>query len=312
MINLDTRLLDKTSPDGLYLLCRIAAYMNANRFCFPSNKSLAKATGFSESKVNRVKKELIEQGLMSCDFRFREDKSQTSSIYKIKTGLISVFVRGDDRSELTPPLVTDDTPTVVTDDTHPLSLVTTREVLEDLSIVQFEVLDNSETIVSGRNWSSEEIEDFENQFTASQQKTTPTPQVAPPPRPKAKKEKTDDPAPIRAMFELYADKYAELNNGVKPEFMVKYTPAMKNLYGILKARSITSGYIPRDNMEPWRDFLTAWTDYLAKNEKEKWHRDNFNPLNFFSQFNSIISKLNNRQKTEAEKWIDFARRNGVL
>ena len=87
---------------------------------------------------------------------------------------------------------------------------------------------------------------------------------------------------------------------------------MKNLYGILKARSITSGYIPRDNMEPWRDFLTAWTDYLAKNEKEKWHRDNFNPLNFFSQFNSIISKLNNRQKTEAEKWIDFARRNGVL
>jgi len=106
MINLDTRILDKTSPDGLYLLCRIAAYMNANRFCFPSNKSLAASTGFSESKVNRVKKELIEQGLLSCEFRFREDKSQTSSVYKIKTGLIAVFVKGDDMSELTPPLVT--------------------------------------------------------------------------------------------------------------------------------------------------------------------------------------------------------------
>ncbi len=126
-----------------------------------------------------------------------------------------------------------------------------------------------------------------------------------------KKEKSDDPTPIRAMFDLYADKYAELNNGVKPEFMVKYTPAMKNLYGILRSRSITSGFVPLDNMEPWRDFLTAWADYLAKNEKEKWHRDNFNPLTFFSQFNSIIAKLNNRPKTDAEKWIEWGKRQGL-
>jgi hypothetical protein len=126
-----------------------------------------------------------------------------------------------------------------------------------------------------------------------------------------KKEKADDLTPIRAMFELYADKYAELNNGVKPEFMVKYTSAMKNLYGILRARSITSGFVPLDNLEPWRDFLTAWADYLSKNEKEKWHRDNFNPLTFFSQFNSIIAKLNNRPKTDAEKWVEWGKRQGL-
>lgn len=125
-----------------------------------------------------------------------------------------------------------------------------------------------------------------------------------------KKEKvTDDPTPIRAMFELYADKYAELNNGVKPEFMVKYTPAMKNLYGILKSRS--SMEIGMDNLQPWRDFLQVWGDYLAKNEKEKWHRDNFNPLTFFSQFNSIIAKLNNRPKTDAEKWVEWGKRQGL-
>lgn len=155
--------------------------------------------------------------------------------------------------------------------------------------------------------SENEIEDIEQQIYHSKTTEPKRKKVA------QKKEKvTDDPTPIRAMFELYADKYAELNNGVKPEFMVKYTPAMKNLYGILRARSITSGFVPLDNLEPWRDFLTTWTDYLAKNEKEKWHRDNFNPLTFFSQFNSIIAKLNNRPKTDAEKWMDFARRNGVL
>ena len=127
----------------------------------------------------------------------------------------------------------------------------------------------------------------------------------------AKKKESDDPAPIRAMFELYADKYAELNSGVKPEFMVKYTPAMKNLYGILRARSITTGFVPMYNLEPWRDFLTAWADYLAKNEKEKWHRANFNPLTFFSQFNSIIAMLNNRPKTDAEKWVEWGKRQGL-
>lgn len=138
MININTQLLDKTSPDGLYLLCRITAYMNANRFCFPSNKTLAKATGFSESKVMRVKNELKDGGLLSSEFRFRDDKSQTSSIYRLETDLIGVFVTGGKMSELTPPPVMDDTPPVPISDTPPLSELTTREVLEDLSINQQE------------------------------------------------------------------------------------------------------------------------------------------------------------------------------
>jgi len=129
---------------------------------------------------------------------------------------------------------------------------------------------------------------------------------------KKEKVKADNPTPIREMFDIYSDQYARMNGGEKPEFMPKYCQPMKKLYGILEARQIQSGIIPLDKLQPWRDFLTAWTDYLAKNEKEKWHRANFNPLTFFSQFNSIIAMLNNRPKTEAEKWMDFARRNGVL
>ncbi len=312
MINLDTRLLDKTSPDGLYLLCRIAAYMNANRFCFPSNKSLAKATGFSESKVNRVKKELIEQGLMSCEFRFRDDKSQTSSIYKIKTGLISVFVRGDEMSELTPPLVTNDTPSVVSNDTPPLSLVTTREVLEDLSITQFEVLKDSETCVSGAFLSDDEIEDLENKIAASQQKINPTPRVAPPPRPKAKRAKVYDPTPIPPMWQEYEKRFADLNQGEPPVFHKKYLRSLKTLFAVLRERTIKKGIVPLNDVQPWCDFLDMAVQHLKNNPKETYLRGRFDPIGIEAEFNKWITTLNNRPKTDAEKWMDFARRNGVL
>lgn len=141
---------------------------------------------------------------------------------------------------------------------------------------------------------------------------TPTPQVAPPPRPKkAKKEKADNPAPITLMFEVYAAKFAELNNGQKPEFMKKYAPALKSLYSILEARSVERGIVLLDKLQPWRDFVEMWGNYLKTNQKETWHRDNFNPMTFFSQFNSIIAKLQNRPQTDAEKWVEWMKKQGI-
>jgi len=55
MINIDTRLLKTVSLDELYLLCQIVNFMNENRMCFPSNKKLIEQSGFSDSKILRIK-----------------------------------------------------------------------------------------------------------------------------------------------------------------------------------------------------------------------------------------------------------------
>ena len=125
-----------------------------------------------------------------------------------------------------------------------------------------------------------------------------------------KKEKvTDDPTPITPMFEIYADKYAELNNGVKPEFMPKYLQPMKKLYGILEARQIQSGIVPLDKLQPWRDFIEMWGKYLQDHPKETYFTANFNPATFYSQFNTIVAKLKNQPMTTEDKWKKFYREN---
>ena len=149
-----------------------------------------------------------------------------------------------------------------------------------------------------------EVEDIEQQIFASKATKERKKKVAP-------KKKESDTTPIRPMFEVYAEKYAELNNGQKPEFMVKYTGAMKKLFQILEQRSIEKKIVHLDKLQPWRDFLDMWGGYLVKNPKERWYRENFNPNTFFSQFNSILPKLAAPGQTTRDKWEEFAKRNNV-
>jgi len=100
MINIDTRLLPQVTPDQLFLLCHIVNFMNENRMCFPSNKKLIEHSGFSDSKILRVKNELVTRKIISVKQRFRPDGSQTSNLYKITTELIGVFVTGKNMSNL--------------------------------------------------------------------------------------------------------------------------------------------------------------------------------------------------------------------
>ena len=46
MININDQLLDTADCQEVYLLLQIARHMNANNFCFPSNKRLIKLTGW--------------------------------------------------------------------------------------------------------------------------------------------------------------------------------------------------------------------------------------------------------------------------
>jgi uncharacterized phage protein (TIGR02220 family) len=100
MINIDTRLLDLVDERELWLLMKIAAYLNADRLCWPSNKSLIKSTGWSENKMAAVKKSLIEKGILVCEKRYREDGSMTSNLYRVTTEYIGIFMP---IKEVTPP-----------------------------------------------------------------------------------------------------------------------------------------------------------------------------------------------------------------
>ena len=106
MINIDTRLLDMVDERELWLLMKIASHLNADRLCWPSNKTLIKATGWSENKMAAVKKSLIDKGILMSRNRYREDGSMTSNLYRVTTEYIGVFVPINEVTppqELTPP-----------------------------------------------------------------------------------------------------------------------------------------------------------------------------------------------------------------
>jgi Helix-turn-helix domain len=155
-----------------------------------------------------------------------------------------------------------------------------------------------------------EIEDIEQQIYASkatQKKERKN--VAP------KKKESANPAPIKAMFEIYEDYYS-LMIGEKPIWQDKYAPALKKLHDILTARCAQKGVIQLDPLQPWKDFVGMWAKYLYSHPKEIWHRDNFNPMTIYSQFNGIIAKLNAQpvkvQSDRMDKWEKWGRENGVM
>ena len=57
--------------------------------CFPAKKKLAEECGISMSTLNKAIKKLSDSGVLKKDFRFRENKSQTSNLYTLSPFLIS-------------------------------------------------------------------------------------------------------------------------------------------------------------------------------------------------------------------------------
>jgi hypothetical protein len=128
-----------------------------------------------------------------------------------------------------------------------------------------------------------------------------------------KKEKvTDDPTPITPMWQEYEKRFADINQGETPVFHKKYLRSLKTLFAVLRERTIKKGIVPLNDIQPWCDFLDMAAQHLKNNPKETYLRGRFDPIGIEAEFNKWITTLNNRPKTDAEKWMDFARRNGVL
>lgn len=93
MINIDTRLLDQVSSDQFWLLCHIIKRADNNNACYPSNKTLCSDTGWNIKKLQKIKTELIDGGLLIVSSRVRkEDNKQGSNWYSIRTDLMGIYV----------------------------------------------------------------------------------------------------------------------------------------------------------------------------------------------------------------------------
>lgn len=113
MLNIDTRILDDVTADQYWLLSHILKRADADLACYPSNKTLCTDTGWEIKKLQKIKAELIEKGLLVVRPRKNKD-AQTSNEYKIQTDLIGIYVPAK-RIHLsleadTPPTLFSDTP----------------------------------------------------------------------------------------------------------------------------------------------------------------------------------------------------------
>jgi len=218
MINIDTRLLKSIAPDELYLLCHIVNFMNENRMCFPSNKRLSIESKFSESKILRVKNELVLKKIISVQNRFRPDGSQTSNLYKIESEYIGVFITGKKMSDLNTPTFTDEGGGVFTHEGGTPSVMNTHEVLTNISINQNKVLESSE------NEFSHTHEEIKNSFSShSDVDPLDTDKVKKKEKLREKKEKAEPkpPSDIYLAYEMFctfhesvsASKYPRYFNG---------------------------------------------------------------------------------------------------
>jgi DNA-binding Lrp family transcriptional regulator len=138
-----------------------------------------------------------------------------------------------------------------------------------------------------------------------------TEQKKPKEKSSAKKEKVADPAPITLMWLEYENRFADLNRGEKPVFHKKYLRSLKTLFAVLRERTVAKGIVPLNDVQPWCDFLDMAKDYLNANPKEAYLRGRFDPIGIEAEFNKWITTLNNRPKTEAEKWVEWGKRQGL-
>ena len=283
MINIDTRILPQVTPDQLYLLCHIVNFMNENKMCFPSNKKLIEQSGFSESKILRVKNELVTRNIISVKKRFRPDGSQTSNLYRIETDLIGVFVTGKNMSNLEPhPFTDEDGGTFTHEGGTPLSMKG-HEVLTNLSINHKEVLSSKNSIEFCQN---EEIEIIEN----CKKKINPFQVVSDVEKEKGKssdkKEKEKIPTPTYEAFTIFCQTFENLSGA-------NYPTDQNGNYIMMPKDAGNMVYLMRfidkidrngNSHEALKIFMQA-----AWNLNDKWLKANFTIANLYSQASKIFT-----------------------
>jgi hypothetical protein len=287
MINIDTRLLHQVTPDQLFLLCHIVNFMNENKMCFPSNKKLIEQCKFSDSKILRIKNELVTRKIISVKQRFRPDGSQTSNLYKIETEFIGVFVTGKSMSNLdTTPFTNEEGDTFTHEWGTPLTMKP-HEVLTNRSINHIKVLSSSSE--NSKEFSPIEINGIEikekkngkvNPFSIISQiekEKTFAPQ-------KEKEERK--PNPTYEAFTIFCQTFERLSGANYPKDKNgHYLMNPKDAGGMVYLMKNIEKVDRTDNsIEALKVFVTA-----AWNLNDKWIRANFTPNTLYGQFSKIFT-----------------------
>ena len=285
MINIDTRLLNQVTPDQLYLLCQIVNFMNENKMCFPSNKKLIMHSKFSESKILRVKNELVAKKIISLKQRFRADGSQTSNLYRIESDYIGVFVTGKNMSNLDTSPFTDEEGDTFTHEGGTPSRQKPLEVLANRSINNKEVLVGCE-FENSPPFETEIINPFSRQSyhdSLSYEQGEKEKEKS-----SAKKEKEREPSETYLCFSAFCSTYERLAGVTYPSDNGNYIMTAKDganckkLVTWLKKVS-ASEQAPEDMVQM---FTTA-----AWQISDKWLKANFTISNIYSQANNIYTKF---------------------
>jgi hypothetical protein len=305
MINIDTRLLPEVTPDQLFLLCHIVNFMNENRMCFPSNKKLIEQSGFSDSKILRVKNELVSRKIISVKQRFRADGSQTSNLYKIETEFIGVFVTGKNMSNLDTSPFTNEEGGVFTHEGGTPSTVKPLEVLPNSSINQNKVLNKNLSDFT----SFEKITINENEINKSI-KVNPFTLITHIEKEKSKssakkeKEKGDEPKaerkpnPTYEAFTVFCQTFEELSGAAYPtDKNGHYIMSGKDAGGMVYLmRFIEQVDRSGNTTDALKVFLNA-----AWKLNDKWIKANFTPSILHSQSSKIFTAYQTTSPEAVEK-----------
>ena len=305
MINIDTRLLPEVTPDQLFLLCHIVNFMNENRMCFPSNKKLIEQSGFSDSKILRVKNELVSRKIISVKQRFRADGSQTSNLYKIETEFIGVFVTGKNMSNLDISPFTNEEGGVFTHEGGTPSPMKPLEVLPNSSINQNKVLNKNLSDFT----SFEKITIDENEINKSI-KVNPFTLITHIEKEKSKssakkeKEKATEPKaerkpnPTYEAFTVFCQTFEELSGAAYPtDKNGHYIMSGKDAGGMVYLmRFIEQVDRSGNTTDALKVFLNA-----AWKLNDKWIKANFTPSILHSQSSKIFTAYQTTSPEAVEK-----------
>jgi len=91
MLNINGELLDKLDENEYYLLSILLNYGKKSR---PNNGVLKHRTGWGIQKIQKVKKGLVNKGIIEINPQFNRDdneRGRASNEYKIKTKLCSKY-----------------------------------------------------------------------------------------------------------------------------------------------------------------------------------------------------------------------------
>ena len=255
--------------------------------CFPSNKKLIEQSGFSESKILRVKNELVTRKIISVKQRFRPDGSQTSNLYKITTELIGVFVTGKNMSNLDTSPFTDEEGGVFTHEGGTPSPMKPLEVLPNLSINQNKVLVENPS----------DFTDFTKVETINQ-----SPKVNPftlvslvekeKEKSRRKKEKENEPradrqpSPTYAAFCVFCQTFESLSGAAYPTDQNGHYIMMPKDAGqmVYLMRYIDKIDKQGNSIEALKVFIQA-----AWSLNDKWLRANFTVGNLYGQASKIFT-----------------------